>query len=488
MKINIILAKDIYNGIGLNNKIPWNITNDLKYFYKLTTYKKSAILMGRKTWESLPKEIKPLQNRFNIVLSRNSKLFHNNIFNVKVLNNIQSAIEFAKEKDFDYLWVIGGSEIYNTFLENSDYDYIFVTKILDNYNCDTFVSENIDKLISIFSSQIYKYNNYKYNFNIYSNKKKNLPEHFYNKEIRENFYFKEDIQNSVDEKYLALVEKIVNEGENRVTRNSETISLFGEHLDISIDENFPLLTTKKVYWKGIVEELLWFLKANTDSKILENKKVNIWKGNTSKEYLETISLEYEEGIGGPIYGWQWRKFNEKYEYTDKDGNKKETIGSNKGFDQLQFIIDEIKNNPTSRRLFMSAWNPNQMKDMCLPPCHISYQFYVNNGYLSCQMYQRSADVFLGLPFNIASTSLLCYLIANICDLKPDRLKICIGDAHIYKNHIEQIKKQLELKNNLFSCPKLIIKNKYSKIEDYTIDDLELKYYYSHPSIKAEMIA
>ena len=239
---------------------------------------------------------------------------------------------------------------------------------------------------------------------------------------------------------------------------------------------------------GILHELLWFLNSNTNSKDLENNNVNIWKGNTSREYLDSINLDYTEGFGGPIYGWQWRNFGKEYEYKSKDGLNKITKGFKEGFDQLNFIINEIKTNPTSRRLFMSGWNPNQMKDMCLPPCHVSYQFYVQNGGLSCQMYQRSADVFFGLPFNIGSTALLCYIISDLCKLNPMSIKICIGDAHIYENHIKQINDQLKLENNYFELPELVIKGDHKILEDYKYEDFELKNYLSHPLIKAEMIA
>jgi thymidylate synthase len=281
--------------------------------------------------------------------------------------------------------------------------------------------------------------------------------------------------------YLNILSNILKNGCYRKTRNSNTLSIFGVKLDFNIKDTFPLLTTKKVYWKGIAEELLWFIKGDTNSKHLEEKNVNIWKGNSSREFLDNIGLnEYEEGDCGPIYGFQWRYFNTPY------------IGHNinyqgKGVDQLQNCIDLIKNDPFSRRIFFSAWNPEQIDKMCLPPCHVSYQFYVSHDRgLSCILYQRSGDMFLGVPFNIASVSLLVYLIASITDTYPDKVSLIIGDAHIYEEHIEQVKIQLD--RTPYNFPKLNIKNKKTNINDYTYNDFEINDYLCHPVIKAPMIA
>jgi dihydrofolate reductase/thymidylate synthase len=284
---------------------------------------------------------------------------------------------------------------------------------------------------------------------------------------------------SADVVYLEALKDVLETGEIRKTRNATTISKFGIKLDFDVKETFPLLTTKKMFWKGIVEELLWFLRSDTDSKILEKKGVNIWKGNSSKEYLESIRLHNrEEGDCGPIYGFQWRHFNAEYIdcHTDYSG---------KGHDQLQKIIDEIKKNPSSRRLFMSGWNPCQESEMVLPPCHVSYQFYVSGNELSCMMYQRSGDMFLGVPFNIASSALLLYLICKMTDLVPSKLSIVIGDAHIYDCHIESVKTQLE--RTPYSAPQLTIEKKLDNIESYVFEDFSLLNYNCHSGISSPMI-
>jgi thymidylate synthase len=280
--------------------------------------------------------------------------------------------------------------------------------------------------------------------------------------------------------YLDALRDILENGERRVTRNSVTLSKFSLKLDFDISSSFPLLTTKRMYWKGIAHELLWFINGNTNSKILENNGINIWKGNSTREFLDSVNLNnYEEGDCGPIYGFQWRHFGEKYKGMNYNYN-------GLGIDQLQNCINLIINNPSSRRIFMSAWNPIDLDEMCLPPCHVSYQFYVSSKKeLSCIMYQRSGDMFLGIPFNIASVSLLVYLIANITDTIPHKISIIIGDAHIYENHIEQVKQQLS--RNQYNLPILKIKNKYDNINDYKYDDLIIENYKCHPNIKAEMV-
>jgi len=280
--------------------------------------------------------------------------------------------------------------------------------------------------------------------------------------------------------YLDALQNVLENGELRITRNANTYSLFGVKIEIDISKSYPLLTTKKMFTKGIIEELLWFISGNTNSKKLEEKGVNIWKGNSCREYLDSVGLNYyEDGDCGPCYSHQWRHFNAPYINCYQNYN-------GLGIDQLQNCIDLIKNNPTSRRIFMSAWNPCQLNEMVLLPCHISYQFYVSNdNKLSCILYQRSGDMFLGIPFNIASVSLLVYIIALITDKTPGKVTLMIGDAHIYENHITQVKIQLNRTPYIF--PQLVIKKKYENINDYKYD-FEIINYNSHGILKANMVA
>lgn len=294
----------------------------------------------------------------------------------------------------------------------------------------------------------------------------------------------EQNENTSEANYLKLLKKVLDEGELRKGRNGETHSLFGEKLEFNIaEEGFPLLTTKKVFWRGVVEELLWFLRGSTNSKELSEKKVHIWEPNTSREYLDSIGLtNYKEGECGPIYSYQWRCFGG--DYPSKEN----------GIDQIAYIINELKTNPYGRRAVLSAWNPKQMHMMCLPPCHTLYQFYMNEKGLSCQMYARSQDLPVGTPFNIASTTLLTSIIAKILDVPVYKVIIVIGDAHVYDVHKEGVLTQIE--RLPYKYPKLKIKSKVPNnnkeilnwLENLRYEDFEIINYNFHPSIKMDMIA
>ena len=243
-----------------------------------------------------------------------------------------------------------------------------------------------------------------------------------------------------EQRYLDLLSDIISKGENRNDRTGVgTIGIFGTQLRFSLDGGkIPMLTTKKMFVKGVIEELLFFLRGDTDTKKLEAKGVNIWKGNTTREFLNKRGLQHlPEGDMGKGYGFQWRKFGEVKKYND-DGNMSIT----EGVDQLAEVIDKLKNNPDDRRIIMTAWNPSQLKDMALPPCHLLCQFYALNGELSCQFYQRSVDSFLGLPFNILSYAILTHIVALTTGLKPKEVIFVGGDTHIYKNHTEQVLEQI----------------------------------------------
>lgn len=230
----------------------------------------------------------------------------------------------------------------------------------------------------------------------------------------------------MEQQYLSLVHRVLSDGHERLGRNGNIKSVFGASLECDLNDGFPLLTTKKMYWKGIVEELSWFLRGSTNVEELRAKKVHIWDGNSADRGYDA----------GPVYGFQWRHFGAKYQGKDCDYK-------GQGIDQISRILTELKNNPTTRRLVLSAWNPSQQSEMCLPPCHVLYQFYVEkDGRLSVQMYQRSSDIFLGLPFNIASTALLLELMAHQDGRAPGRVLIQLGDAHIYEEHITQCEEQL----------------------------------------------
>lgn len=285
-----------------------------------------------------------------------------------------------------------------------------------------------------------------------------------------------------ENQYLNLIDDILKENDEFIGRNGKTLAVFGSAMHFSLENNIiPFLTTKKLAWKTCLKELLWFIKGQTSNNILNNQKVNIWNGNSTREYLDSRGLShYKENDLGPIYGFQWRHFNAEYNDCDTDY-------SNKGIDQLASIIEQLKNPETrnSRRLIMTAWNPCQLNEMALPPCHILCQFNVSkNNKLSCSLYQRSGDVGLGVPFNIASYSFLTHLIAHHTGLIAHEFVYYLGNAHIYDDHIEGLKTQIE--RQPYTFPKLTIANNYNSIEDYTIDDFNIENYEFHENINLLM--
>lgn len=244
------------------------------------------------------------------------------------------------------------------------------------------------------------------------------------------------------------------------------------------DGIFPLLTTKFVPFRVVLEEALFFIRGQTSNKILNDKNIHIWDGNSTKEYFEKYGIDRKPGDLGPVYGFQWRHWGAEYKSCNDDY-------SGKGIDQLQNIVDEIKSNSQSRRLVVSAWNPTQIGEMALPPCHCLFQFYVANGRLSCMLYQRSGDLGLGIPFNIASYSIITVIIAKLCNLELGEFVHTIGDAHVYLNHIDSLKIQLERVPKKF--PTLSLKNKkYTSFEDFEFEDFILENYEYHPKIVMKM--
>lgn len=256
--------------------------------------------------------------------------------------------------------------------------------------------------------------------------------------------------------YLDLLDHIVKNGSKKEDRTGTgTISTFGYQMRFDLSEGFPCITTKKLHLKSIIYELLWFLKGDTNVKYLQDNGVRIWN-----EWAD------ENGDLGHVYGYQWRS------WPKPDGTH---------LDQISQVIHDIKTNPDSRRLIVSAWNAGDIENMALPPCHAFFQFYVNNGKLSCQLYQRSADVFLGVPFNIASYALLTLMVAQVCDLEPGEFVHSFGDVHIYLNHMEQV--QLQLSREPRALPKMWINPEVKDIFEFSGDDFKLQDYDPHPHIK-----
>jgi thymidylate synthase len=286
-----------------------------------------------------------------------------------------------------------------------------------------------------------------------------------------------------EKQYLGLIKNIINRGIVTPSRNANTLNLIGTMSKYSLQNNtMPILTTKKVAWKTCLKELLWFINGDTSNETLRNQNVNIWNGNSTREFLDSRGLyDYDVNELGPVYGYQWRNWNTPY--LGKNINYRD-----KGVDQLSNIITSLKhpNDKYSRRLIMSAWNVDQLDQMALPPCHVLSQFHVlDNDKLYCTLYQRSGDVGLGVPFNIASYAFLTHMIADICDLKAAELTHYIGNAHIYESHVEPLRQQIE--REPFTFPTLELNNK-TTIDDYTVSDFKLVDYKYHPTIKMDMVS
>jgi thymidylate synthase len=447
--VDIIVARNSIGGIGLDGKIPWHCPEDLKIFKEKTT--DSVLIVGRKTAETLPK----LPNRTVFCLSSQKKL-ESDKNNCRIFSSFQQAYDEAQKLN-KKIFVAGGEQIYN--LVFADFFWlvknIHISHIHDFTRCDTF------------------FNSFPTNWIM---KEKLIDNGFVHEIWTKN--------NQAEKQYLDLLTRILRNGTIRTGRNGETKSLFGEKMVFDLTEGFPLLTTKKMFFRGVVEELLFFIRGDTDSKLLEEKGVNIWKGNTSREFLDNLGMfERPNGIMGPLYGYQWRFYNAKYD--EKTGKPIE-----KGIDQLKQVIDTIRSDPNSRRILMTDFNPQQADEGVLYPCHsLLLQFYVSGNFLDMSCYNRSQDTFLGTPFNIASSALLLTLIAKTTNLVPRYLHMNLGDVHIYKQHYNAVEEQIS--RMPYPFPKLFLDkdiNTISDLEKLQFENFRLENYQSYPSIKAEMVA
>lgn len=292
--------------------------------------------------------------------------------------------------------------------------------------------------------------------------------------------------------YLNLLRDILTNGKKRTDRTGTgTIGVFGRQVRYDLRESIPVFTTKQIHWKSVVNELLWFLSGRTDNQWLQANGVRIWNEWATKDACAKFNRK--EGDLGPIYGHQWRHFGAHYdgpkgspsEYLEPNGDVREGAPIEyRGFDQIKWVIDEIKKNPDSRRLIVTGWNPVDARVVALPPCHTMFQFYVQDGELSCQLYQRSGDAFLGIPFNVASYAVLTHMVAHVCGLKPGDFVHTIGDAHIYSNHIAQVDEQLI--RDPYKLPTLKFARRVTDIDDFKFEDLVLENYKAHPKIAAKV--
>ena len=485
MKLNLIYSQSIDGIMGVNNDLYCKIKSDLKMFQKITTTqlnnKPNVIIMGYNTWLSIGKV---LNDRINIVISKDH---YEEMKKEKALcyNSLESCFEYLKEIQYGKIFIIGGAFLLNQTISQyfDSIDLIYQTQIIEEVNKSLISTQDITYLkIPLLKYEIERTI---INLNGIEKKEKGLlfdfeKKEYISKEINycENIYQKRENVNFQEFKYLRLLTHILRNGTEKESRNGIVYSDFGIRMDFDLREGFPLLTTKKMPWRTVLRELLWFIKGSTSNTELQEKNVHIWDANASKEFLQTRGLSYEEGDLGPIYGFQWRHFGAEYKdhQTDYQGQ---------GIDQLQWIINEIKTNPTSRRLIMNAWNPVDIDKMALPPCHIMVQFNIEKEFIDAQLYQRSGDMFLGVPFNISSYSFLLHIVGKLTGYIPRKFIHIIGDAHIYENHIDAVNEQL-LRIPCKS-PTLEMKN-IQNIDSIKETDFEIKDYDFYPTIKAPMSA
>ena len=502
-----ILIRSSEGGIGCDNKMPWNFPADRRHFYEVTTAnsagKANILVMGKNTWLSLGRRLK---KRINIVISstldekvvnadfKEMENKHNkpdkdskhdnpnkdkpdfkeqNLINyVRIFDTLEKASNYIKTIMRNrYVFIIGGTKLFQASFRSTKLESLYLTTVHHNLDkdpakYDAFFNNPVPKRLEIDNSYNLLPLEIDNSYNL-------LPSDY---TLKLTCYKRNNVSSSASE-YTDLLMTMMYSGSTNERKDRTqigTLSIFGQMIRIDISKRYPLVTTKDMSFRIVFKELMWMIRGQTNSKILAKDNIHIWDKNSSKENLAKLGFDYPEGELGPIYGHQWRHFGGDYPLTtDKPG-----------FDQLMYVINGIKNDPTSRRLIVSAWNPADLHKMVLPPCHFAYQFYVRSEYLDIKFDMRSCDVFLGLPYNIASYALLTYMIAALTGLKPGMLTCDIADAHIYKNHVVQVKEQLERPDRDF--PTLTVKSIPNRIEDFTMNHFVLNDYYPHPSIPADM--
>jgi len=500
--LNLIFNRNVQGIIGINNGLFTGISEDFLHFKEKTMNK--IVVMGYNTFKSLPgkQNINLLSNRLNVVISNNhyddlmdqvSKSEENlDILVYKTFDDFYDKInkyeiEFNKEeyKSIRDIFIIGGSYLYNYVYDNFPINIIYETICDIRINIEEYAK---DRNKIIYFNRVIDDNKF---LKIYSKgcegdinvNMGNKGSYITTGKYRINTYHNKENVNFQELEYIKLLKYIDNEGIHKDSRNSKVISIFSPpQMRFDLRKGFPLLTTKRVPWKTVLRELLWFISGSTDNKVLQEKKVRIWDGNSTKAYLETRGLgHYSEGDLGPIYGFQWRHFGAEYKGLDNDY-------SGEGIDQLTNVINLIKNYPSSRRIIMNSWNAKDLEKMALPPCHVMVQFSVdiNNSCLDAKLIQRSGDMFLGVPFNIASYAFLMHIIGNITGYTPRYFIHDIGDAHIYCNHRDAINKQIQ--KTTYKFPRLEIKKRFNNIDDLNEEDFDIIDYNHHGTIKADMVA
>ena len=479
MNTSIIVAVDKNGGISKDGIIPWHIKEDIWFFMDVTKREyikglNNILIMGKNTWLNCRDTLK---NRSIIVVSSTISIEDPTLADTYLSSSYEEALTLANamydENKIGHIFICGGSKIYEE-AQKYDINTIYLSKIDEDYECDNIININLDK-----------YNTFTTNtFKLMDNKKEVevtfqklyliLPDHW--------------IKNQ-EHQYLNLLNDVLTNGDFRQTRNSKTWSLFSKHLEFDLSQ-YPVLSSRKSFFKGIAEELFFFLKADTNSKHLEEKGINIWKANTTREFLDSVGLDYPEGVIGNMYGYQWSHYGYPYQGVDHDY-------TDKGFNQLKSCIELLKTDPHSRRIMITTYDPSTADQGVLRPCHsIIIQFYVEKGHrLSMTCYNRSQDIFLGTNFNIPSSALLIYLFCHVINndvnyhgpkFTPGRLIVNLGDCHIYEDHRPMAIRQIL--RDPYPFPQLKINRTVTDLTDFRYEDLELVNYQSYPNIIAKMVA
>lgn len=516
MPVSLVVAVAENGGIGIDGNLPWRLRNELRVFKQMTcsvndAAKKNAVIMGRKTWSSIPSKMRPLEGRVNVVLSRKAidstgvESLRKELdipADVDVCGSLDAALKALESRsDIERAFVIGGASVYAEALLHESCESVHLTRVYGDFKCDTFFPEMDEAVFRCTGHPelapegrqeeegiSYEFLLFEKNHNPAEGSRSaspvsaasEAPEEAATPAVARPVPAAPHGLRHEEYQYLDMVRYVLENGDDRGDRTGTgTLSTFGTTMRFSLrDDTIPLLTTKRVFWRGVAEELLWFVSGDTSAKTLQEKNIHIWDGNGSREYLDKLGLtDREEGDLGPVYGFQWRHFGAEYKTMHDDY-------TGQGVDQVAQLINTIKNNPNDRRMIISAWNPAAFHLMALPPCHMFAQFYVSRGELSCQMYQRSGDIGLGVPFNIASYALLTHMVAKCTGLKPGEFIHVIGDCHIYKNHVEPLKEQLDREPREF--PKLKINTDNTDIDKFKYEDFELIGYKPHKTIKMEM--
>ena len=488
IKFNVILAYSYPEfGIGVNNQLPWSLKGDLIRFKQLTL--NSTVIMGRKTWDSLPTSVKPLPNRKNIVITNQLEMRQYNNDNLVFIDWESLMNDLYNYIKTDNAWIIGGSNILKlaqNSLTISRYCFteVYFNKKKDTSKFDVFIDNTYNTILNSNDYNMYNVSNIKNE--IQKDTNADLYYRFYDLIHNDGITSVDVIFKSEEDQYLNIMKTIMERGIERNDRTGTgTLSIFGTQQRYDLSESFPISTTKRIFLRGVFEELMLYLSGRTDNNILMEKNIRIWEGNTSREFLDKRGLtNYKEGDMGETYGFNFRNYGGDYK-----GCENNYPPGLIGYDQLKNALNLIKNDPTSRRIIINLWNPATLHKAALPSCLMMYQFYVDTiaSKLNLQIYIRSSDYFLANNWNTCTGALLVHMICHLKDinLTPGELIVVTSDTHIYKTHLEQVNVNLTRKTRPqpildFNC------DERNDITEFKFEDINLIGYTCASSIKADM--